>query len=262
MDLGLQQRVVLVAGSSRGLGYAIAERLAAEGALPVLGARDPAALQQAVAHLQQVTGHVAHAAALDMRDAGSIRAWVQGARGHHGRIDAVVVNAGGPPAGRFDDFDDAAWQAAFELTLLSAVRLIREVLPDLRAQGRGSILLLTSSAVKEPIDHLLLSNVLRAGVANLAKSLSRQLAPEGIRVNTLSPGVIATERMAYLDAAAGRMAGLSAAEQRAQNEARVPLGRYGEADEFARAAAFLLSDAASYIAGASLVIDGGAMRSA
>ncbi len=261
MELGLQDRVVLVAGSSRGLGYGIAAVLAAEGAKPVLGARDAASLQQAAARLQQTTGYAAHHAPLDMRDAASIRAWVQSAREYHGRIDAVVVNAGGPPAGRFGDFDDAAWQAAFELTLLSAVRLVRETLPALRAQRGGSLLLLASSSVKEPIDHLLLSNVLRAGVAGLAKSLSRELAAEGIRVNTLVPGVIATERMTYLDEAAGRMAGLSAAQQRAQNETRVPLGRYGEPDEFARAAAFLLSDAASYITGATLVVDGGAMRS-
>lgn len=261
MDLHLRDRVILVAGSSRGLGFAIARRLAQEGAQPVLGARDATALAQAAEAIQADTGVSCFHQMLDVRSADSVRDWVAAAQARHGHIDGLVVNAGGPPAGRFDDFDDAPWQAAFELTLLSAVRLIREALPALRAQGSASILVMTSSSVKEPIDHLLLSNVMRAGVAGLAKSLSKQLAPEGIRVNTLVPGLIATERLDYLDTVAGQALGRSAQQQRADNESRVPLGRYGEPAEFAQAAAFLLSDAASYITGATLVVDGGAMRS-
>lgn len=261
MDLGLRDRVVLVAGSSRGLGFAIARQLASEGAVPVLGARQADALAGAAAQLSAETGAPCQQGVLDVRDADSIREWVQAGLRYNGRIDGLVVNAGGPPAGQFDAFADEQWQAAFELTLMSAVRLVREVLPIMRSQASGSILFMTSSSVKEPIDHLLLSNVMRAGVAGLAKSLSRQLAPQGIRVNNLVPGVIATDRMKYLDEVTGRQAGRSAEAQRADNATRIPLGRYGEPDEFARAAVFLLSDAASYINGATLVVDGGAMRS-
>ena len=261
MDLGMRDRVVLVAGSSRGLGYGIARVLAEEGAVPVLGARDAEAVSKAAGTLRAETGCECLHAPLDVTRPESIDAWVQHAMRHNGRIDGLVVNAGGPPAGRFDDFDDAQWQAAFELTLMSAGRRVRAVLPVMRRQGSGSILMLPSASIKEPIDHLLLSNVMRAGVAGLAKSLARQLAPEGIRVNNLVPGLIATDRMAYLDEAAGKAAGRSAAAQRADNESRIPLGRYGQPDEFARAAVFLLSDAASYMTGSTVVADGGALRS-
>lgn len=261
MDLGVRDRVMLVAGSSRGLGYGIARVLAKEGAIPVLGARDASAVQQAASELMRETGTACLHARLDVTDPASIASWVQHATSHNGRIDGVVINAGGPPAGRFDDFDDAKWQAAFELTLMSAVRMVRAVLPVMRAQGSGSILVLTSASIKEPIDHLLLSNVMRAGVAGLAKSLARQLAPDNIRVNNLVPGLIATDRMAYLDDMAGKTAGRTAAAQRADNESRIPMGRYGQPDEFARAAVFLLSDAASYMTGSTVVVDGGALRS-
>ncbi|TNF36802.1 MAG: SDR family oxidoreductase [Gammaproteobacteria bacterium] len=261
MDLQLKGRVILVAGSSRGLGYAIASQLAAEGAIPVLGARDAQAVADAAQRITADTGAPCLHAPLDVTDETSIARWVATGQSHHGRIDGLVVNAGGPPAGRFDDFGDSAWQAAFELTLMSAVRMVRSVLPFMRQQHSGSILMLTSASIKEPIDHLLLSNVMRAGVSGLAKSLSRQLAPEGIRVNNLVPGLIATSRMDYLDAMAGKAAGRTADEQRADNASRIPLGRYGEPAEFARAAVFLLSDAASYMTGATVVVDGGTLRS-
>jgi 3-oxoacyl-[acyl-carrier protein] reductase len=177
-----------------------------------------------------------------------------------GGVDGLVVNAGGPPAGGFDDFDDAAWQASFELTLLSSVRMIRAVLPHLRDRGGGSILAVTSSSVKEPIDILLLSNVMRSGVVSLLKSLSRELAPEQIRVNNLVPGRILTDRVKSLDALSAKKSELSAAEQRAMQEQQIPWGRYGTIEEFGRAGAFLLSDAASYITGETLIVDGGSMK--
>ncbi|WP_374962323.1 SDR family oxidoreductase [Spongiibacter tropicus] len=261
MDLQLRDRVYLVAAGSRGLGYAIGRQLALAGARVVLGSRNIEDVEAAARRLCEECGSVVNGASLDMSDAQSIQCWVAEAEERFGRIDGVLVNAGGPPPGGFDDFDDAAWQAAFELTLMSAVRLVREALPALRRSDAASILMLTSSSVKEPIDILLLSNVMRSGVSSLAKSLSRSLAAEGIRVNNLIPGQIYTDRIKALDAKLAETNGVDVSEQRASNESLIPLGRYGDPEEFGKAGAFLLSPAASYITGASLVVDGGTMKS-
>ena len=261
MDLQLRDRVYLVAAGSRGLGYAIGRQLALAGARVVLGSRNIEDVEAAARRLCEECGSVVIGASLDMSDAQSIQRWVAEAEERFGRIDGVLVNAGGPPPGGFDDFDDAAWQAAFELTLMSAVRLVREALPALRRSDAASILMLTSSSVKEPIDILLLSNVMRSGVSSLAKSLSRSLAAEGIRVNNLIPGQIYTDRIKALDAKLAEANGVDVSEQRASNESLIPLGRYGDPEEFGKAGAFLLSPAASYITGASLVVDGGTMKS-
>lgn len=255
MDLGLKDKVILVAGASRGLGFAIAEELSRAGAKLSLSSSTEAV----TAATQQLD---AYACVCDVRSADDIQQWVAKSVSHYGRIDGLVVNAGGPPAGGFDAFDDHAWQSAFELTLLSAVRMIREVLPAMRQQQSGSILTLTSSSVKEPIDYLLLSNVMRSGVASLAKSLSKAEAANGIRVNNLVPGLIATDRMKHLDTVQAEANQRSVEEQHKISSAAIPLGRYGEPQEFAKAAAFLLSDAASYITGSTLVVDGGSMKTA
>jgi 3-oxoacyl-[acyl-carrier protein] reductase len=197
---------------------------------------------------------------LDVSDPDSIALWVEKTIDAFGGVDMLVVNAGGPPAGNFDQFDDDAWQDAFELTLMSAVRMIRAVLPFMRTAGGGSILTITSSSVKEPIDFLLLSNVMRSGVTSLAKSLSQQLAPENIRVNNLMPGRIDTDRVQALDERSARARGLSAEEIRAANELGIPLRRYGTIEEFGRLGAFLLSDAASYITGQTIAVDGGSIK--
>lgn len=261
MDLQLRDRVYLVAAGSRGLGYAIGRQLALAGARVVLGSRNIEDVEAAARRLNEECGSEVNGTSLDMSDAQSIQRWVAEAEERFGRIDGVLVNAGGPPPGGFDDFDDAAWQAAFELTLMSAVRLVREALPALRRSDAASILMLTSSSVKEPIDILLLSNVMRSGVSSLAKSLSRSLAAEGIRVNNLIPGQIYTDRIKALDAKLAEANGVDVSEQRASNESLIPLGRYGDPEEFGKAGAFLLSPAASYITGASLVVDGGTMKS-
>ncbi len=261
MDLNVRGNVFLLAGASRGLGYAIARQLALAGATVVLGSRDGQAVARAVAELSAETAAEVTGAALDMADADSIKRWVAVAAERHGAIHGVLVNAGGPPPGGFEQFDDDAWQAAFNLTLMSAVRLVRETLPHMQRSGGGSVLMLTSSSVKEPIDFLLLSNVMRSGVSSLAKSLSRSLAPQHIRVNNLIPGLIYTDRIKALDSNQASLRGVSVAEQRRDNEAQIPMGRYGDPDEFGRAGAFLLSAAASYITGASLVVDGGTMKS-
>ena len=171
-----------------------------------------------------------------------------------------MVNAGGPPTGGFDDFTDQDWQDAFELTLLSSTRMIRAVLPSMRQQGGGSIVTVTSSSVKEPIDILLLSNVMRSGVTSLAKSLSTQLASEKIRVNNLVPGSINTARLRDNVRVQAEALGISFETRWQGRGGAVPLGRFGEPDEFGRAGAFLLSEAASYITGETLVVDGGAMK--
>lgn len=261
MELGLKDKVIMVAGGSKGLGLAIARACAADGAHVAIASRDAANVDVAVTQLRDSYGVDVVGHCVDMANASGITAWVDAVFAHFGRIDGVVVNAGGPPPGTFDQLDDTKWQSAFELTLMSAVRLVRATLPHLRQQKKGAILMLTSSSIREPIDFLLLSNVLRSGVASLAKSLSRQLAAEGIRVNNLVPGLIATDRMISLDTAQASAKSISVAEQRAGVEKLIPIGRYGEPDEFGKAGAFLLSDAASYITGSTLVVDGGTMKS-
>jgi 3-oxoacyl-[acyl-carrier protein] reductase len=260
MDLAVNDKVYMIAGASRGLGYGIAHVLAENGARLAIASSDQTAIAQAAQSLQAQTGAEVLASRCDVTQAEEITAWRDAVVERFGRVDGLLVNAGGPPPGNFDVFDDAAWQSAFELTLLSAVRLIRTVLPDLRAAGGGSILTLTSSSVKEPIDFLLLSNVMRSGVTSLAKSLSQQLACEQIRVNNLVPGLIETDRITALAQSQADANGVSLAEQKAAMQAPIPMGRFGQADEFGRAGAFLLSPAASYITGATLVVDGGTMK--
>lgn len=260
MNLHLEGKVILVAASSTGLGYGVARTLAQEGALVMIGSRDAGRTADAARRLADETGREVLGHPLDVTDPTSIDAWVGTALDRFGGVDGLVTNSGGPPAGTFDSFDDATWQAAFDLLIMSAVRMVRGVLPSMRARGGGSILMLTSTSVKEPIDNLLLSNVMRSGVTSLGKSLSRTLAADRIRVNTLMTGRIATDRIAALDQLGADAHGISIEEQRTRNEAAIPLGRYGTTDEFGHAAAFLLSDAASYLTGVSLAVDGGILH--
>jgi len=218
MDLGLRGKVAMVAASSKGLGYGIARKLAHEGVLVSIGSRTEAEVHDAAEALIEETDGEVLANVLDVSDPDSIVQWVEKTTDAFGGVDMLVVNAGGPPTGNFDDFEDADWQAAFELTLMSAVRMIRAVLPSMREAGGGSILTLTSCSVKEPIDFLLLSNVMRSGVTSLAKSLSQQLAPENIRVNNLMPGRIDTDRVQSLDKMNAEARGLSVEEVKAAND--------------------------------------------
>jgi 3-oxoacyl-[acyl-carrier protein] reductase len=178
-----------------------------------------------------------------------------------GGVDVLVTNAGGPPAGTFDRFTDEDWQRAFELTLMSSVRLIRRAIPEMRARGGGSIVVMTSSSIKQPIPNLLLSNVMRSGVAALAKTLADELTGDNIRVNTLVPGRIATQRIEELDRANAERQGVDVETVTRQQLGNIPMGRYGDPEEFAAGAVFLASDAASYITGATLQVDGGMIRS-
>lgn len=261
MDLNIENKVFMVAASSKGLGYGITRELAKNGAVVCVASRNRTHVEEAAERLRKETGATVHASVFDAADAGSIKSWVGDVIKAFERIDGLVVNAGGPKPGNFDDFTDEDWQAAFNLTLMSAVRLIRETLPHLRTGRGGSILTITSLSVKEPVHGLLLSNVFRSGVASLVKSLANELAGEKIRVNNLIPGRIDTDRVKSLDLNISQKQELPVEEVKKQHESTIPIGRYGTADEFGKAGAFLLSDAASYITGASLTVDGGMIKS-
>lgn len=247
----------MVAAASQGLGFAIAKALADEGASVSIAARKQESIDAAAARI----GNNALGCVADVTAPESIEAWRRATEERFGGIDLLVTNSGGPPAGAASGFDDAAWQSAFDLLLLSVVRTVRVVRPSMEARGGGSILMLTSLSVKNPIANLGLSNVVRASVSALAKTFADEFASKKIRVNQLIPGRIATERLTYLDEANAKKAGITLEDQRKRSMATIPMGRYGDPEEFARAAAFLLSDAASYITGATLQVDGGAIRS-
>lgn len=261
MDLGLKNKVVMVAAASRGLGYNTARIAAQEGARLSIGSRSEKDITAAAETLKKETGSEVRGFSLDMTDGQSISSWVESTREIYGTIDAVMVNAGGPPAGIFADFDDPAWEEAFQLTLLSAVRLIRETAEVMKKNGGGSILTLTSISVKEPISNLILSNVMRTGVVSLVKSVSREFAPYGIRVNNIIPGFFNTDRLKNLDATAAEQSGQPIEQVRKNRQQNVPLARYGEPEEFGKSAVFLLSPAAGYVSGHSFVIDGGLLHS-
>ena len=251
----------MVAAASQGLGYAIAKALAAEGAHVSIAARKQETIDAAASRIAADTGAQLLATQADVSIAETIDAWHAATVERFGGVDMLVTNSGGPPAGAASGFDDAAWRNAFELLVLSVVRTVRVVAPTMDARGGGSILMLTSSSVKNPIPNLGLSNVIRPCVAAMVKTFADEFAPKKIRVNQLIPGRIATERLTYLDQANANKAGITLEDQRKRSMSAIPMGRYGDPEEFARAAAFLLSNAAAYITGATLQVDGGAIRS-
>ena len=257
MDLGLKGKVAMVAGASRGLGYAVAEALAREGARVSIASRDEQAIKAAAARI----GGDVLAVPVDVRSADAIRRWAAGTEERFGGVDLLFTNSGGPPAGAAISFDDAAWQDAAELLLFSTLRMVRAAVPLMHARGGGAILMSTSSSVKEPIPNLGLSTVLRASVSALAKTLAIELAPSKIRVNQIIPGRVDTDRVRQLDQIAATKQGVTPEQAKQKSVATIPLGRYGVTDEFGRVGAFLLSDAASYITGATVQVDGGVIKS-
>ena len=260
MDLGLEGKVALVMAASKGLGRAVATELAREGAHVVISSRDEDTLAQTAAEIKEETGAEVEHHAADITRAGDVRALVSFAAERFGGVDVLVNNTGGPPAGTFDDFDDEGWQAAFELVLLSLIRAVRGVLPLMHERGGGRIVNIASSSIKQPIENLILSNTFRAGIAGLAKSLSIELAPDGILVNTIGPGRIATARSQSMDASRAEALGVPVEEVRGQVESQIPLGRYGTPEELARLATFLASPANSYVTGQAILVDGGMVR--
>ena len=260
MDLGLTGRVALVLAASKGLGRATAARLAAEGADVAIGARDPQALDLAAAAIREETGRRVLAVPVDVTKPDDAAAFVDAAAGTFGRVDILVNNAGGPPFGHFDAFDDATWQAAFELNLLSTVRLTRLVLPHLPRDGRGRVINVVSLAVKTVLPGSILSAAVRSGVVGMAKLLADELGPHGITVNNVAPGIILTDRV-YDSVLRQKIArGLSEEEGLAELAAPIPLRRLGRPEEFAAVVAFLASEQASYITGTTIPVDGGAIR--
>jgi 3-oxoacyl-[acyl-carrier protein] reductase len=260
MDLELTGKVAIVPASSSGLGKAVALALGREGARVAMCSRDQSAINAAADEVRS-SGAEVLALAADVTQAGDIERLIAATTERFGGVDILVTNAGGPPAGTFDRFDDAAWQAAFNLTLMSVVRLIRGVLPSMKERGGGAIVAMTSSSIKQPIPNLLLSNVMRSGVASLIKSLADEVAGDHIRLNTVVPGRIATPRIAQLDQANAQKNGVDVETVRDRSLSQIPMGRYGETAEFADMVAFLASERASYITGATVQIDGGMIRS-
>jgi 3-oxoacyl-[acyl-carrier protein] reductase len=259
MDLGLKGKVAMVAGASRGLGFAVAEALAREGAIVSMSSSNQTSIDEAAARLSS-GGATAFGTVVDVRNADHIAAWARQTIDRFGGIDLLFTNGGGPPAGAAVSFDDAAWQNAVDLLLMSALRMVRAAVPSMKQRGGGAILMSTSGSVKEPIPNLGLSTVLRASVSALSKTLALELAADRIRVNQIIPGRIDTDRVKHLDELAGKKAGISADEARKKSIAAIPAGRYGEPAEYGKVAAFLLSDAASYMTGATVQVDGGQLK--
>ena len=249
MMLSLKGKSFVVGGASRGLGQAVAEQLVAEGARVLLVARDATTIQE----VAQELGEQAYPYAANLSEASNIDEVVEAAT-RLGGLDGVLVNAGGPPFGPALELSDDQWLEAFRILIGGPVRLLRALVP--RMSEGASVLFVTSSSVRQPIKNLDTSNVLRPGVAALAKCLANELGPR-IRVNSLAPGRIDTARSRSVDESRAQALGISVEEQRRNVSEGIPLGRYGQPEELGRAAAFLLSPAASYITGVSLQVDGG-----
>lgn len=261
MDLGLKGKVAFVAAASKGLGRAIAEELATEGASLALNARGRDTLGETCRQIESSTSAKVLALPGDVSSPEQVDAMVKQAINHFGRIDILVTNAGGPPSGAFETLTPEMWQSAVELTLLSAVNLTRAVLPGMKERGWGRIINVTSIAVKQPVHGLMLSNSLRSAVTGFARSLANEVAPFGVTVNNLLPGYTRTERVTQLSAATAKREGISEEQAVARWESEIPMGRLGEPREFAAMAAFLASDRASYITAGSIAVDGGWIRS-
>ena len=260
MDLGLKDKRAFIAGSSRGLGYATALTLAREGCRVALNSRDEEKVKAAAEAIINETGTQAYGVAGDVSNASSADEIIKSAVDSLGGLDILITNAGGPPSGSFEIFDDETWQKAVDTSFMSHVRLIRAALPHLRKSSMPSVLTMTSYTVKQPIPNLVLSNSIRAATVGLTKSLALELGKDKIRFNSIMPGWTETERVVHLMAFRAKNNNSTVEEEITRQTAEIPLGRLGTPQEFANAAVFLVSPAASYIHGVTLAVDGGIIK--
>ena len=261
MDLGLKDRVALVAAASKGIGFAAARELALEGARVFLCSRDEKRAVEAALKIQDETGAAVSGIGADVADDQAMERFVSLGRERTGRIDILVTNAGGPPAGTFDQTDLELFRRAFELNALSAIRLAKLVLPGMQQQKWGRIINITSVSAKQPIDGLILSNTVRAGLTGWAKTVATEVAADGVTVNNVAPGYTLTERQEELAQARSQALRKSKEEIIASWATQGPMRRIGRPEEIAAAVAFLASERASYITGVTLQVDGGWVRS-
>ncbi len=260
MELGLKERVAVVAGASKGMGRAIAQGLAAEGASVALLAREEAALERAASGIARATGSSTLALPTDVTRRDQIERAVAATVDRFGRLDILVTNGGGPPPGTFDTATDEHWQAAFDLNLMSTVRMIRAALPHLARSDAGRIVNLQSTSIKQPIPGLLLSNGIRPGVQGLTRALAEEIARSGVTVNTVCPGRIKTDRFESLLTSRMKAWGVSREEALRREQETIPMGYAGEAEDVAHVVVFLCSDKARYVTGQSIAVDGGVTR--
>jgi 3-oxoacyl-[acyl-carrier protein] reductase len=260
MFLGLRGKTALIGAASKGLGYAIARELAMEGAAIVICARTREPLKEARDKLANETGAKVYAIPADLSKYEDVKRVTATSLEKLGRIDVLVNNNGGPPAGPFEAHDSATWQQAFDQTLRSAVEMARGVLPGMKERRWGRIINVTSMAAKQPVDNLILSNSLRAAVHGFARTLANEVAEFGITVNNILPGYTRTERVESLAVATAKRDNVDAASVLSRFEKDVPMKRLGEPEEFAALAAFLASERASYITAQSIAVDGGWIR--
>ncbi|MED1204265.1 SDR family oxidoreductase [Heyndrickxia acidicola] len=260
MELNLNGKTALVIASSQGLGKAIAEGLVREGTNVMLTSRDEDKLKLVKDELLSLEKGKVEYFPCDITDPSAIHSLVEKTNETFGSLDILINNAGGPPAGSFEQLSDKEWQQSFELNLLSYIRIIRESLPMLKVNG-GRIINIASSSIKEPIPGLILSNTFRTGIVGLSKTLAEEFAPYNILVNTVGPGRIATDRVKHLDQVNANKSGKSIEDIEKEEKAGIPLKRYGTPEEFANVIVFLCSDANSYMTGSSFLVDGGKIKS-
>ncbi|WP_256758606.1 SDR family oxidoreductase [Cohnella sp. WQ 127256] len=260
MDLMLAGKSVFVAAASKGLGKAVALEYAKEGARVTIASRSLEQLAQTRDEIRARTGVEAAIIQMDVLNGDEIRHAIQSTAAAGNGLDVLVANAGGPQGGYFSDMEDSDWMGGFELSLLSTIRLIREALPYLKSAGGGRIVNLASTSIKQPIDGLILSNVFRAGVQALTKSLASELAQDGTLINTIAPGRIATDRIAELDRKKAADQQRSFEDIQADAIRQIPLGRLGTPEEFAKHVVFYGSFANTYVTGQSLLVDGGMVK--
>ena len=261
MELGLNGRVAIVAGASKGLGKAVAFGLAREGVNLAICARGKESLTETARMIEEQHKVSVLPVVADLRNSADVERVVESAIKKYGRVDILLNNAGGPPPKSFEESTREDWQKAIDLNFLSGMRLIQLVLPYMKSQKWGRIINILSSGLKQPIDGLIQSNAARAAMAGAAKTLSREVAAYGILVNNVCPGRIQTERLDEVDAATAKRKGISVEEVRRDSCREIPMARYGRPEEFANVVIFLASETASYITGSTLQIDGGYIRS-